>query len=101
MTDIAYKPATELVADIKAGRIGAQELLEHYLARIEAYDGAINAVVVRDFERARERARLSDEALARGEDWGALHGLPTLVVAMIASAAAHLEELDGPWPARS
>ena len=31
----------------------------------------------------------------------ALHGLPTLVVAMIASAAAHLEELDGPWPARS
>lgn len=92
MADIAFKPATELVADIKAGRIGALELLEHYLARIEAHDGAINAVVVRDFERARARARQADEARARGEDWGPLHGLP-----MTLKESYNVEGLPTTW----
>ena len=92
MTDIAFKPATELVADIKARRIGALELLEHYLARIDKYDGAINAVVVRDFERARQRARAADEALAKGEDWGPLHGLP-----MTLKESYNVEGLPTSW----
>src|SRR2546422_7245453 len=37
-----------------------RSLLDLYLARIEKYDGALNAVVVRDFDRARTRARAAD-----------------------------------------
>ena len=79
MTDIAYKSAIELVADITSGQISSRELTEHYIERIERYDGAINSVVVRDFERALEAADAADAALARGEQLGPLHGLPMTV----------------------
>ncbi|MFT4510521.1 amidase [Caballeronia sp. 15711] len=49
------------------GRVTALDLLEHSLARIERFNRAINAVVVRDDERARAAARVADAALARGE----------------------------------
>jgi amidase len=48
------------------------------IARIEALDGKINAVVVRDFERARAAAKAADEALAKG-DRKPLLGLPVTV----------------------
>lgn len=92
MTDIAFKSATELAADIKDGRLGALELLDHYLARIDSYDRSLNAVVVRDFERARERAKAADEARARGEDWGSLHGLP-----MTLKESYNVEGLPTTW----
>jgi amidase len=70
--------ATDLVAALRARQVSSVELTETAIARIEAMDGVINAVVVRDFERARVAARAADEALARGED-GALLGLPMTV----------------------
>jgi amidase len=48
-------------------QISAAELLEQAIARIEAHDPQINAVVVRDFERARAAAAAADASLARGE----------------------------------
>jgi amidase len=54
-------------------------LLEHLVARIERHDPALNAVVVRDLERARTRAAEADAAHALGECWGPLHGLPMTV----------------------
>ena len=59
-------------------RISALELCEAAIARIEEQDDAINAVVVRDFERAREQARTVDAARARGER-GLLMGVPMTV----------------------
>jgi len=47
-------------------KLSALELLEHTIARIEVLDGRFNAVVVRDFDRARA-ARVADAALGRGE----------------------------------
>jgi amidase len=41
--------------------------VEHTIARVQALDGRLNAIVVRDFERAREAARAADAALARAE----------------------------------
>jgi len=76
---LAMRSATELAAAVKRKEIGAVELLDHYLARVERHDGALNAIVVRDFDRARERAKAADAALARGEDWGPLHGVPMTV----------------------
>src|SRR4029453_228809 len=53
----------------------AADLTDRYIRRIERYDGRLNAVVVRDFDRARQPARAADQARARGET-KALLGLP-------------------------
>lgn len=79
MTDIAFRPAHELVQALASGKLSSLELTDHFIARIERLDGPVNAVVVRDFDRARARARQADEARARGERWGVLHGLPMTV----------------------
>ncbi|HJM50918.1 MAG TPA: amidase [Alphaproteobacteria bacterium] len=79
MTELHFAPAHELVRRIKAGEIGAAELLEHFLARVEAHNPKLNAIIWMDTDAARERARAADAALARGDDWGALHGLPMTV----------------------
>ena len=63
----AYRSATEIVATLVDKKISARELVDSAIARIEALDPKINAVVVRDFDRAREAARAADEALANGE----------------------------------
>ena len=70
--------ASDLVEALAARRVSALELAEEAIARIEARDGPINAVVVRDFARAREAARAADAALARGERRPLL-GLPMTV----------------------
>lgn len=79
MSDYCYRSAVELAAAIRAKEISAVELLEHFLARVERLDPQINAVVVRDVERARAAARAADEALARGAAVGPLHGVPMTV----------------------
>src|SRR5215470_11465345 len=66
-----FATATELLADLRAGRVTSSELTEMYIGRIEKHDERLNAVVERDFARAREQARAAD----RGGG-GALRGLP-------------------------
>ena len=73
-----YGTAKELTAALAARKISSLELTDHVIARIEALDGKLNAVVVRDFDRAREAARRADAALARGER-GPLLGIPMTV----------------------
>ncbi len=70
--------ATQLAANLRTGTISAVEVCAAAIARIEALDGQINAVIVRDFERASADARKADEALGRG-DAGALLGVPMTV----------------------
>jgi len=60
-------------------RIGCVELLDFYLARAERHNPTLNAIIVWQIDQARERARAADDALARGERWGPLHGLPMTV----------------------
>ncbi|MCW5749529.1 MAG: amidase [Alphaproteobacteria bacterium] len=79
MTDIAFSSAKKLAGMIRRRRIGCLELLEHYLARVERYNPALNAVIAMDVANARKRARAADRALARGEIWGPLHGVPMTV----------------------
>ena len=79
MLDIPFRSAKQLAADVRKKKIGCLELLDLYVARVEKYDGALNAVVVRDFERARTRARAADRALARRQVWGPLHGVPMTI----------------------
>lgn len=79
MDEIAFAPATRLAQLLRRGSIGSLELLRHLMARIEAYDGAVNAVVATDVPGAERRAEEADRALARGEVWGPLHGVPMTV----------------------
>ena len=79
MSDVAFRSATELVQALKAKEVSSRELLEIYLARIERLNPSINAVVTLDAERALHAAQVADRALARGEDFGPLHGLPMTV----------------------
>ncbi|TPX02996.1 amidase, partial [Schumannella luteola] len=53
----------------------AVELVEAYLARIDRFDGELNAVVVRN-PAAREEAQASDERRAAGATRGPLDGIP-------------------------
>jgi amidase len=52
---------------LTARQVSARELLDAAIARIEALDHKVNAVVVRDFDRARDAATAADAALARGD----------------------------------
>ncbi len=64
---------------IREKRCSAQEALAAHLAAVDRRNPAINALITLDRQRATDRAREADQALARGELWGPLHGLPMTV----------------------
>jgi len=74
-TDLCYLPAVEQWRLLADRRLSARELLDAYLARIERINPHINAIVTMHPEEAREQAQAADDALARGEAPGPLHGL--------------------------
>ena len=76
MSELAFLPAVELAEKIRTKAISATELLEHYLERVATYNPALNAIIHLDADGARLRAGEADDALARGENWGPLHGVP-------------------------
>ncbi len=76
MKDIVFSSTTQLAAAIRAGDVSATEVLEAHLAQIATHNPALNAIITMDAERAYERAREADKALARGQVWGPLHGVP-------------------------
>src|SRR5687768_16495407 len=77
--ELAFASATDLAQRIQRKQISSFELTRYYIERIERFDELLNAVVVRDFERALEAAKLADESLARGDRVGALHGIPMTI----------------------
>ena len=91
MSSLDYRSVRDLVADLAARRVSAVELLDHAVARIEALDGKLNAVVVRDFENARAAAAEADAALARGER------KPLLGIPMTVKEAFNVAGLPTTW----
>jgi amidase len=79
MAHLFFSTASELARKIRAGDVSAIELVEAHLSRIRDRNVVLNAVVTLDAERARQRAREADRALAAGEDCGPLHGVPVTV----------------------
>ena len=74
--DIVFSSTTQLAAAIRVGHVSATEVLQAHLAQIAMRNPALNAIVTMDARRAYEQARAADEALARGQHWGPLHGVP-------------------------
>ncbi|WLH54499.1 amidase [Pseudomonas tolaasii] len=80
MMQVTEVSIAQLRAALESGQTTAVELVQAYLARIDAYDGpqtatALNAVVVRN-PQALEEARASDARRAKGETLGPLDGIP-------------------------
>jgi amidase len=79
MDNRAFASATQLAAEIRDRQIGCLELLDFFVTRAERHNQALNAIIAWQVDKARQRARAADAALARGENWGPLHGLPMTV----------------------
>ncbi|CCE11536.1 putative amidase [Bradyrhizobium sp. STM 3843] len=63
----SFATAVDTAKALAAREVSAVELAQHAIDRIKRHDGKINAICVRDFDRALEAARAADAALARGE----------------------------------
>ena len=76
MTEPCDLTAVEARALIGRKRLSPVELLESCLARTDAVDPAVNAMVARDDTASRVAAKEAEAAVMRGDRLGALHGLP-------------------------
>ncbi|SIT43730.1 Amidase [Paraburkholderia ribeironis] len=74
--ELTRHSAVALRALLLTRDISAVELLDACIARIESLNPFVNAITATSFERARIEARAADDALARSESVGPLHGLP-------------------------
>jgi len=88
---VTEKSAIETAKAIRSGETTALLECEAAIARIEARDGPINAVVVRDFDNARHQAREMDRRRATGD------GAPLLGVPMTVKESFDLAGLKTSW----
>ncbi|KAG0926283.1 hypothetical protein G6F31_018440 [Rhizopus arrhizus] len=75
-SSICDMTAVALRAEIAAGHLSARDVTAAHLARIDACNAQVNAVVTVDAEGALARATQADERQAAGHPLGLLHGLP-------------------------
>ncbi len=76
MTEICSLSAVELARRVRARDLSARDVVGAYLKRIADINPRVNAIVTLVADRAMEHAAAADEAQARGEALGPLHGLP-------------------------
>src|ERR1700755_2618796 len=79
MNDIWRLSATDLASQIRSRKISAKEAATAALARLDAVNPAINAVVDHRPEETLAQAEAIDTAIAKGEDTGVLAGVPITV----------------------
>jgi amidase len=73
LTDMS---ATALARAIRERTVSSLEVVDAYLSRIDEVNPSLNAMVQICADAARSRATEADAALARGDVWGPLHGVP-------------------------
>jgi fatty acid amide hydrolase len=71
--------AVELAEMIARGEATSLEVVDAHIERVEQVNQALNAVVVKLYDRARASAREADDRRARGDALGPLHGVPVSV----------------------
>jgi amidase len=86
MTGLGWASAYQVVAAIRRRDVSAAEVLEDQLDRIGRHDARLRSVVTLDADGARRRAAEADQALARGQIWGPLHGVGVTVEDVHATA---------------
>jgi amidase len=79
MSDLIFASACQLAQMIRDRQVSAVEVLDAHLAQIAKHNSKLNAICTLDEHNAHSKAKQADEALLRGENWGALHGVPITV----------------------
>jgi len=77
--DLCFTPATDLVRLFRARTISPLELMHALLARIDAVNPRVNAIVTLARESALRQARSATAALRPGARLGPLHGVPVAI----------------------
>ena len=77
MSDLHLKSIAELSAGLQAGDFSSVELTQHFLDRIERFDGELNALVTLTKDQALAQAEAADARIRSG-DAGPLTGIPIL-----------------------
>jgi len=79
MTALWQRSALDLAAMIRDGDTTSREVVEAHLGRIDAVNGALNAIVRRLDDTALDAADAADREVADGRDLGPFHGVPITV----------------------
>lgn len=90
-----FATASQLAEMIRNKEVSAVEVLNAHFKQIEKYNHQINAITTLNKQKARQRAIAADAAIAKGENWGILHGVPVTIkdfleTADLASTAGYL-----------
>ena len=76
MSETCFLTAVEMTRRMRSGELSARQVMAAHLEQIERVNPKVNAIVTLLPDRAMDGAIAADEALARGEEVGPLHGLP-------------------------
>jgi len=83
--DLAYYSIQQLAKLISTKQITSEELTKFFIERLKKYNPKLNCVVTLNEEKALAQARAADKALADGEYYGMLHGIPYGIKDMFAT----------------
>jgi amidase len=76
---IVFSSTMELTEKIKTRELSSFEVVSAFIAQIEKQNSTYNAIVLINKENALLKAKQADLAIARGEYWGKLHGVPITI----------------------
>ena len=77
--ELAYASANELAARIRRRDLSPVEVVDAFIARVEARNPSLNALVYVGFEDARREAKAAEHAVMHGAELGPLHGVPAAI----------------------
>ncbi|MED5400330.1 MAG: amidase family protein, partial [Planctomycetota bacterium] len=84
--ELCFQSAVQLASLVRSGELSARELLDAHLDQIDRVNPQVNAIVTLTDDLARKQAAAADEAQARGESLGPLHGVPVAHKDLVATA---------------
>ncbi len=79
MTELWQLGALDLARQIRERAVTSREVVEAHLARIDAVNGDLNAIVRRFDDTALAAADRADAAVRAGDPLGSLHGVPCTI----------------------
>jgi amidase len=77
--NILFEPVGSLAVEIREGNISSYQIVSAYIEQIEKQNNTYNAIVLLNKEQSLKRAKEADLAIANGEIWGKLHGVPITI----------------------
>jgi Asp-tRNA(Asn)/Glu-tRNA(Gln) amidotransferase A subunit family amidase len=88
VSDLCLLDATELARRVRCREVSVAEVVDAHLARMDAVDPLLHAVITRMDDAARRMAQAADAAVQRGDALGTLHGVPFTVKDALDTAGA-------------